>query len=119
MTILNTIELMKVSPACKGICCGCFISLVLFIVASICQAGRDGFEKYVIWYVLGIIVSFVGAIVCVYISDNFTVPTGEYQYEILIDDTVSFTDVTEKYNIIEQRGEIFVVEEKTNDENPS
>jgi hypothetical protein len=60
------------------------------------------------------VASFITAIVCGAISDDdqFRVPTGEYQYEILIDDTVTFNEVNEKYNIIEQRGEIFLVEEK-------
>ncbi len=35
-----------------------------------------------------------------------------YRYEVSIDDTVSVNDFCEQYNIIEQRGEIYVIEEK-------
>lgn len=34
------------------------------------------------------------------------------RYEVTIDDSVSLTEFCEHYNVIEQRGEIFVVEEK-------
>lgn len=39
------------------------------------------------------------------------------QYEVTIDDSVSLTEFYEHYNVIEQRGEIFVVEKKDNKEN--
>lgn len=34
------------------------------------------------------------------------------RYEVTIDDSVSLTEFYEHYNVIEQRGQIFVVEEK-------
>lgn len=36
----------------------------------------------------------------------------EVQYEVIIDDSVSMKEFTNKYEIIEQRGEIYVVREK-------
>ena len=38
------------------------------------------------------------------------------RYEVTIDDSVSLTEFYEHYNVIEQRGEIFVVEKKDNKE---
>lgn len=38
------------------------------------------------------------------------------QYEVTIDESVSYKELTDKYNIIEQRGEIFVLEEKESNE---
>lgn len=38
--------------------------------------------------------------------------TKTTQYEIIVDDSVSLVEFYEKYEIIEQRGKIFVVEEK-------
>ena len=40
------------------------------------------------------------------------VPTGRYRYECTIDDDASFVDITEKYVVVEQRGEIWVLEDK-------
>lgn len=41
-----------------------------------------------------------------------SVPTGKYKYEVTIDKDVSFTELNSKYNIIEQRGDIYVLEDK-------
>ena len=38
--------------------------------------------------------------------------TGKLQYEVTIDDIVSMTEFNKKYEIIEQRGDIFVVKER-------
>ena len=40
------------------------------------------------------------------------VPTGEYQYEVIVNEEVNFQEFYNYYDIIEQRGEIFVVEER-------
>ena len=39
-------------------------------------------------------------------------PTGRYRYEVTIDDSVNFTDVYERFEVIEQRGDIWVLEDK-------
>lgn len=38
--------------------------------------------------------------------------TGLYEYEAIIDEDVSFTDLYEKYDIVEQRGEIYILRDK-------
>lgn len=43
---------------------------------------------------------------------KYTVKTGEYRYECTIDDSVSYNEVVENYKIIEQRGDIWVLEDK-------
>lgn len=55
---------------------------------------------------------FVGTYIVCGASQNENHKTGELQYEVTIDDTVSMTEFNKKYEIIEQRGDIFVVKEK-------
>lgn len=43
---------------------------------------------------------------------KYTVKTGEYRYECTIDDSVSYNEVVENYKIVEQRGDIWVLEDK-------
>ena len=43
---------------------------------------------------------------------KYTVKTGEYRYECIIDDSVSYNEVVENYKIVEQRGDIWVLEDK-------
>lgn len=40
------------------------------------------------------------------------VPTGRYQYECTINDGASFTDIMNNYIVVEQRGDIWVLEDK-------
>jgi hypothetical protein len=40
------------------------------------------------------------------------VETGRYKYEIILDDSVPANEVYEKYEVIERRGDIWVLEDK-------
>lgn len=55
----------------------------------------------------------IGLIVMIaYVIFSCTVKTGEYRYECTIDDSVSYNEVVENYKIVEQRGDIWVLEDK-------
>lgn len=63
---------------------------------------------------------FISAMVCCFIcaivfgAVGFKKPleTGRYQYEAIISEDVSLTDFYEKYEVVEQRGGIYVFEDK-------
>lgn len=40
------------------------------------------------------------------------VPTGRYRYECTIDEDTSFAEVCEKYDVVEQKGDIWILEDK-------
>lgn len=40
------------------------------------------------------------------------IKTGEYRYECIINDSVPYNEVAENYKIIEQRGDIWVLQDK-------
>lgn len=113
MTILNTIELTKTAPAIKWVAAGCLIGMLIFFIVGFACVGRGAMgDKIGGWCLLVSVLLFFSTVVCATLSDNVVVPNGEYQYEVLIDDTTAFTEITEKYNIVDQRGEIFVLEDK-------
>lgn len=110
MTVINIIELTKTAPVVDIIfIVFLFLTVISFIgiIATPITHENIGIVCCVI-----MLLSVIGIFVCGALFDRCTVPNGKYQYEILIDDNVTFNEVTEKYNIIDQRGEIFVVEEK-------
>ena len=45
-------------------------------------------------------------------SKESTESTGRYRYEVTIDDSVSFLDLQEKYDVIKQNGKIWTLEDK-------
>ena len=61
-------------------------------------------------------ISFIGAIGCaVWRLLNAAIPgapTGHYRYEVKISDTTTFKEVTDNYKIIDNRGQIWVLEDK-------
>lgn len=62
---------------------------------------------------IGLIVMIVGLVcILVLVVAPPQVETGRYRYEVTVDESASFTDIYEKYEIVEQRGEIWVLEEK-------
>ena len=40
------------------------------------------------------------------------IPTGRYRYECLIDESVDFVDIYENYDVIERKGQIWILEDK-------
>ena len=81
----------------------CMIGLIAFAIAIIAE-----------WPAWKAIVPIIIVLVTWFICGifNITFKTGEYRYECIIDDSVPYNEVVENYNIIEQRGDIWVLEDK-------
>lgn len=47
------------------------------------------------------------------IAHNVANPTGYTEYQVLIDDDVKWKDLYENYEIIDQKGQIYTIKEKT------
>ena len=52
---------------------------------------------------------FVSVFVALLVFFAIQKPTGEYEYKVTIDDTVSLTEFTEKYEITDQEGKIYTI----------
>ena len=42
----------------------------------------------------------------------YEVPTNRYRYEVTIDESVTITEIYDNYDVIEQRGDIWILEDK-------
>lgn len=81
----------------------CMIGLIVFAIAIIAE--------WPAWTaIVPIIIILLVCLICGIL--NITIKTGEYQYECIIDDSVPYNEVVENYKIIEQRGDIWVLEDK-------
>ena len=70
----------------------------------------------VIGYVLGGVVTFLFILFMAFCIGK-SVPTDRYRYETTIDKSVNFTELYEKYDIVEKRGEIYILEDKETTKN--
>lgn len=62
---------------------------------------------------LGALVTiFVGLITGVMFEATTAVPTGRYEYKVLIDDSVPMTEFYEKYDLISVEGQIYIIRDK-------
>ena len=117
VTILNKIEIVQaVNDTFNHGAAFIAIILTVFIcaVVGLIIGGQDWEEE------LGACAgALIGLILCIFTGPAFGAICADppeiettVRYEVIIDDSVSLTEFCEHYNIIEQRGEILVVEEK-------
>ena len=73
-----------------------FVAMEYFNIANVCFG----------FLILSLVVTFSFVII------NPQTETGRYRCEVTIDDDVSFLDLQERYNVIEQNGRIWTLEDK-------
>lgn len=116
MQILNEIMLTEPPQWIETIT---IIGLIMFMaggaVAVISTLGDSE-----IGYISGFIVAGIGSILGIIgmISEEKVepIPTGIIQYEVLIDESTNFQEVYDKYEVIERRGDIWVLQDKESEE---
>lgn len=87
ITVLSFIGIM--------IMCACNLQEIALVMACICLVGLFG--------------SLLTTLFCE------GIPTGRYKYEVILDKSYSATELYENYDVIEQRGRIWIIEDKEND----
>ena len=69
-------------------------------------------------FTIGSISFILGFVLALIIGSTIRQTTNQIDYiehEVLVDDSVSLTEFNEKYEIVNQKGKIYVVREKEND----
>ena len=124
MTILETTPIMT-NYFCESLAIGAFLFAVALVICCIV-----GIILYVIfenkYKKFGVIVGntidklfvlawifclvfIVSTVVAVIYTPNYT---RRNQYKVLIDDSVSFNEIAEKYEIVGQDGDVYILNEK-------
>ena len=127
MTILETTPIMT-NLSCQYVVLGSFCLALIFLLLALvfvllgCIFVNKNMYKAVkrVEQIFEILFGFVvlfevfvlgGLIVCGIYQPDYT---GKNQYKVLIDDSVSFNEIAEKYEIVGQDGEIYILEDKEN-----
>lgn len=109
--ILNQTEIM-VNPLSSYLLILFFI--IAFLVGLIMLSFINSRKRFGIFGIVLIILSIIS---CVFaFAGANTEHTGRYRYEVTIDDGVSFLDLQEEYDVIEQNGRIWTLEDKETEE---
>lgn len=115
MTTLNLIELTETSPAYKWylVAIGVFMFVSMIILASTSGANKKKWKDIVFFISIPTVIILLIVFLVVSGSESkFQVPSGKFHIEATFTDNMSFMSVMKEYNIIEQRGDIFVLEPK-------
>lgn len=110
--ILNTTIHYKEAMPTWAIIVIIAIIAIPMLIAVIGQISGSELMKY-----LGISFLIVGMSFTGLIAATSPKPTNKIDYvehEVLVDDSVSFTEFTDKYEIVKQKGQIYVIREKEN-----
>lgn len=117
VTILNEIEVVEVVNDTFNYTAGAIALIVTVLICAIVGffIGRldySEFEGTLIGMLIGLI---FGLFTMALFASAFRYPPvteTTMQYEVILDDSVSMNEFYKHYNVVEQRGDIFVVEVK-------
>lgn len=119
ITVLNEIvQIIEPMPIWEwGIYLGfeiiIFMFLIIVLVLTIVKKEWDMIGMSIFCSVLTI---FLGLLICDMYKETQREPYTIIQYEVTFSSDVSLIEFNEKYKIIEQRGQIYVIQERENDE---
>lgn len=108
ITILNTIIVND---------CADWVSFIALALGVICITAlilmlTSNDETGVIIFCIISLVAMIATPIIIIASKTHWRTNERNQYECIIDDSVSINEVYENYNVIERRGEIWVLEDK-------
>lgn len=111
VNVLNVVEQTRLPDWAIVCILLCMFAMAVFFIKLLTGNTTKRMNIYGIGFVCTLVLIFV----FLWIGRTF-VPNRITQYECTIDKDVSFVELYEKYNVIEQRGDIWVLEEKTDGE---
>ena len=110
ITILSKTEIVEIANNYDNAIGIALIICLLSLIVCNALARADFLELTVITFLIAII---SGISTLVFLSKGKQeIPTGKYEYQVTIDDSVRMKDFYEKYEIINMDGEIFSIRDK-------
>lgn len=90
----------------------CFIAFIIGIAGCLISIIMTCEDKISLFFMGFTVISFFLIAVFIALAEKPTVPTGKYEYQVTIDDSVSMNKFYEKYEIVEVNGKIYTIREK-------
>lgn len=113
INILNKVEIMEPPMWVSVVIIVLFIISLLSLGMGIVDAIEDITDGHTWIFIVVTIVAYLALIIMGNVDKQLlTEPTGVYEYQVTIDDSVSMNEFLEKYEIIEVNGKIYTIREK-------
>lgn len=107
--VLNQVEIVKTSGIFVFVTIASFLIVILGITTTLTSLLTLTRTDRKFFAFFGIIMIMIGAFGFVNGGVNTVQPTGKYEYQVTIDDTVSATTLYENYEVIDQQGKIWTI----------
>lgn len=102
-TFINGIEVLDKTEIWDMSLLGRATIIIVMVIVSLIGSFITGGEHPVTVGIISVVIAII--IGC----SLYLRPTGKYEYKVTIDDTVSLTEFTEKYEITDQEGKIYTI----------
>lgn len=113
MTILNAEAIMEWQPVFLILSLSFFgLSILSGLLALVASARDCKFKKLDVCLVLIFALSTLSGIGMVVAGAQTQVESGRYRYEVTLSEDYDISELTNCYRVTEQRGKIWVIEEK-------
>lgn len=112
--VLTQTEIMAKNPIIETVGIIATILMVIFVLIALFALIDN---KDILSIVAAIIagVTITASIVCAILWETALVSTGEYEYQVTVDDSVSMNEFYEKYEVISVEGKIYTIRLKNVD----
>ena len=105
MTILNQYEILD-----YDLPTWCWIVLIILGVAAFISSFFTSEKGVLLRHVM--FFAFIAWGVFSILCFKKEIPTGRYRYECIVDENTSFVEICEKYDVVEQKGDLWILEDK-------
>lgn len=108
MEILNTTEILKTRNNALVIVFIIMLMALFGIIITLISCIKVSNGMFIAWFIC--MIACTAAVI--WFADK--VPTGIYQYEVLLTDNYSATQLLQDYDVVGQRGSIWIIQDKEN-----
>lgn len=113
MEILNQSPIMEMDPSYKSLAFKLLVAIMIGFFATVCCTCCGG-DISVIFTGSFTVLCTIALFVLVACAPE--VPTDRNKYEVKLDETIDINEFYDKYEVIERRGEIWVLQDKESEE---
>ena len=112
MEILNQSPIMEMDPSYQSLAIKLFVAIIIGFFATVFCVCCGGDTSVIVTG--GFTTLCVVALLAV-VGFSPEVPTDRNEYIVKIDDA-SFVEIYEKYEVVEQKGDVWILQDKENEE---
>ena len=106
--LINKVEIMGENPKIKFIGYIVFVMMLVFLFIGLFLFDFDNKSRNICF---GICILLAMVKILIFQTNN-KFPTGEYYYEVILEDTVNLKEFYQKYEVIEIKGDLYTIKEK-------